>query len=376
MGVLFFNGPVQNGDFTFADRPGKATGIRLAAALNQMLGAAPVPHLWNTATLAGDLRHRAHHPSDGGSPAGRTEFEAGLIAAKYGNGPGPAAGIVTDADPEVAALALEMVEDRLRAGELTLAREVLPHCTRCGHMAGPGSSTCKACGGSAMRGRERVVLVAERAADRVVLGVDDVHAHHKRAPRHLRTIAAHIPPRVVLSRTRAHGISLEPLGMPGLVLDPRAGLHAAVLAATAARETATAVMVLTSNAAAHVAAYGQVFLRHEGVRLVYGLHGRVPYDHVPGLDGAYRRYRFTAEDRAVFETWFLPLYSWHAKNDIAPGQIPALLTHFHRARLAAPEAGASAAHDIQRAVDAGSTDWLSRKPTVAAALALVSGTGS
>lgn len=366
-GVLFFNGPVQNGTARSPTAPAKPRGCGSPPRLNQLLGAVPAPHLWNTATLAGDLRHRAHDAADG--PATRAAFEAELIAAMYGTGQAPEAGTATDADPEVAALALEMVEDRLRTGDLALRREALPHCARCGHMAGP-DSTCKACGGETMHTRARVVLVAERASDRPVLGADDVHAHRKRAPR--QTIAGHVPPRLVLSRTRDHGISLEPLGMPGLVLDPRAGLHATVVASAAARSAATAVMVLTDNAAAHVAAYRQPFLRHGGVRLVYGLDGHIPYDHVPGLDAAYRRCRFTAADRAVFETWFLPLYSWHAKNDIAPGQLPALLAHFHRARLAAPrrpEAAASVVRGIQRAVQAGGTDWLTHKTTLAAAVA-------
>lgn len=34
---LFLNGPAQNGPFTFDNRPGKAVGIRLAAALNAIL---------------------------------------------------------------------------------------------------------------------------------------------------------------------------------------------------------------------------------------------------------------------------------------------------------------------------------------------------
>ena len=43
--MLFVNGPVQNGGFTFAERPGKAGGIRIAAALNQLLGNPAAPHL-------------------------------------------------------------------------------------------------------------------------------------------------------------------------------------------------------------------------------------------------------------------------------------------------------------------------------------------
>lgn len=88
MSCMFFNGPVQNGDFTFASRPGKAVGIRIAEALNHILGSRPVPHLWNTVTLAGDLRYRQRLAAGQGSVS-RDDFEASLIAAKYGSGPGP-----------------------------------------------------------------------------------------------------------------------------------------------------------------------------------------------------------------------------------------------------------------------------------------------
>lgn len=75
---LFFNGPVQNGDFTFASKPGKAVGIRIAEALNHLLGAQPVPHLWNTVQLDGDLRYR-RHAAMGSELASREGFEAAAI---------------------------------------------------------------------------------------------------------------------------------------------------------------------------------------------------------------------------------------------------------------------------------------------------------
>ncbi|MFI0773041.1 hypothetical protein ACH4TQ_50765 [Streptomyces sp. NPDC021218] len=248
-GLLFFNGPVHNGGFTFTSRPGKATGIRLAAALNQLLGSEPVPHLWNTVTLAGDLRHR-EHAATAGEAVERTAFEAGLIAAKYDDGQPPASGIVTDADPQVAALALEMIEARLSTGALSVSTERIPHCPGCGHMAGTGAHPCQVCGNETLLARPRRVLVAERALGRPALDVSDVHAHHRRAPVHLRNIAGNVPARLILSRTRDHGISLGPVGLPEMVLDPRAGLHIAVLAAARARGAETAVMVLTQNAAA------------------------------------------------------------------------------------------------------------------------------
>jgi hypothetical protein len=42
-------------------------------------------------------------------------------------------------------------------------------------------------------------------------------------------------------------------------------------------------MTITQNAAANIAAYGQHFARHEELHLLYALHGRVPYQHVPEL---------------------------------------------------------------------------------------------
>ncbi|GGN44938.1 hypothetical protein GCM10012285_28090 [Streptomyces kronopolitis] len=83
--TLFLNGPVHNGPFTLAGRPGKAAGIRLAEALNQLMGKQPAPHLWNTVTLANDLRHRTVALSRG-------QWERQELAAKYAPEPAPAAG--------------------------------------------------------------------------------------------------------------------------------------------------------------------------------------------------------------------------------------------------------------------------------------------
>ncbi|MFI9046148.1 hypothetical protein [Streptomyces sp. NPDC053427] len=82
--TLFLNGPVQNGPFTFADRPGKAAGIRLAADLNQLSGAQPAPHLWNTVTLDGDIRHRTAAAT---GMLSRGQWERRELAAKYAPGP-------------------------------------------------------------------------------------------------------------------------------------------------------------------------------------------------------------------------------------------------------------------------------------------------
>ncbi|MFI5529748.1 hypothetical protein ACIA8O_14530 [Kitasatospora sp. NPDC051853] len=363
---LFLNGPVQNGPFTFATRPGKAVGIRLAAALNAILGLPPAPHLWNTVTLAGDLRY---HEADGPTIP-RRRFEADLIADKYPSGQSPVGGIMTDTDAEVADLALETIENNLRAGTLTISRETVPICRACGHMTGIGGHPCNACGSTDTLDRTNLHLVAELAKERPVLDRSDIHASHRRQPKHLQRTSANIAQRLILSRTRDHGIDLSPVGLNGLVLDPRVGIHVTVLAAARRHEAEMAVMTITENAANHIAAHGQHFREQDGTRLQYALHGHLPYDHMASLQPLYEAYRTTQEIEDDFEAWFLPVFSLRTRTATSPGQLPALFKHYMRARLADPvTADAAVLEAVQHAVSTGDTEWITNKRALAAVLA-------
>ncbi|WP_406113053.1 hypothetical protein [Kitasatospora purpeofusca] len=360
---LFLNGPVQNGPFTFGTRPGKAVGIRLAAALNAILGLPPAPHLWNTVTLAGDLRHRQAD----GPKIPRQRFEADLIADKYPPGQSPAGGIMTDTDAEVANLALEMIENNLRAGTLNISRESVPTCRTCDHMTGPGSHPCNACGSTDIEDRTGLHLVAELAKDRPVLDRSDIHASHRQQPKHLQHTAANVAQRLILSRTRDHGTDLAPLGLNGLVLDPRAGIHATVLAAARRHEADTAVMTITQNAANHIAAHGQHFRSYDGIRLQYALHGHLPYDRTADLQPLHEAYRATRETKDGFERWFLPVCSLNAKTITRPEQLPALFRHYMRACLACPtEADRAFLRTVRHSVSVGDTTWITNRRALAA----------
>ena len=359
---LFLNGPVQNGPFTFETRPGKAVGIRLAAALNAIIEAPPVPHLWNTVTLAGDLRHR----QASGKQVPRETFEADLIASKYPPGQFPTAGVMTDTDAEVTGIALEMIENNLRAGTLVISRETVPTCRACGHMTGNDTHPCNACGNTDTHDRTGLHLVAELAKDRPVLDRSDIHASHRQQPKHLQNAASNVSQRLILSRTRDHGIDLSPLGLPSLVLDPRAGIHATVLATARRHQADTAVMTLTHNAANHIAAHGQHFREHLGTRLQYALHGHLPYDHTADLRAVYAPYRATTATRKAFETWFLPLFALKEKTATRREQLPALFKHFMRAHMARPaEPDEAVISAIRQAVASGDTNWITNKPGLA-----------
>ncbi|MEU9503171.1 hypothetical protein [Streptomyces sp. NPDC048196] len=366
MNFLYINGPVHNGPFTFAERPGKAAGLRAAAALNTLLDAGPAPHLWNTVTLAGDLRHRDAPDRD---TVGRQEREEHAIAAKYAPGAAPAGGVLTDTAPVVAALALEMTERLLQDGVLAVAPVPVHLCTRCGHMAGVVAHTCRACEHPSFRPQTRQLLVWDRLPGAPVLARDDFHAHRARTPGHLLSVAQNVPERLILSRTRDHGISLAPLGLDGLVLDPRAGVHIAVLAAAAQSNTGQPVMTITENAAANVAAYGALFRRHNGTRLRYAVHGRIPYDDTAALQRLCEVHRVSQALRELFLTWFLPLCSLHIRTGITAAQLPALLEFCRRAHLARPDTpGSDGLAELRRRVAAGDMRWVMDVRTLSRAI--------
>ncbi|MEV7114338.1 hypothetical protein [Streptomyces anulatus] len=363
--VVYFNGPVQNGDFTFAERQGKAAGIRLAEALNTLLGVAPVPHLWNTVALAGDVRHRRAADRN---TVSRLQREEQAIAAKYAPGPAPAGGLLTDADPQVNSLALTMIRALLADGTLTVRDLPVRLCARCGHMAGTGTAgDCRSCGHDGARVARRPLLVFDRTAHGPVLERDDIHAAGARTPSHLFSIAHHAPLLLVLSRTRDHGVDLAPLGLQGMVLDPRAGLHIAVLAAAGEQGAVRPVMTVTDNAAAHVAAYGIPFRQHGAARLRYALHGKIPYE-TAASGHLYEVHRAQAV-RDLFTGWYLPLCAARERAGVNAARIPALLKFLRRAYLARPTTPpGDLLADLRHRAAAGDMRWVTDTRALACAL--------
>lgn len=369
--VLFVNAPVQNGDFTLSTKPGKAVGIRIAAALNRILGVGPVPHLWNTVTLAGDRRHHQHTEAGGG--LSRADFEAAVIAKKYDVT--PEAGTATDADQQAADLAIQMVKSGLQAGRLKIIWETVRICATCGHLIGIiGEHACKACGGAESREHAARLLVADRDPAVSVLPVERVHAPGGRSQRHLRGIVGNAPRRLILSRDRHHGIDLNPVGLPGLVLDPRAGLHVTVLAIARAHRADIVVMPITVGAAANIAAYGQTFADWDGTQLRYALHGRIPYDRTTALVGAYTALDIGETGRRMYEAWFLPLLSLKETSGVPPSQLSPLLKYFHRAWLAArSEISPEYLAALRQQIWVGDQTWIARKVPLATAMRIASG---
>ncbi|SHN31444.1 hypothetical protein [Streptomyces yunnanensis] len=162
-----------------------------------------------------------------------------------------------------------------------------------------------------------------------VLERADFHATRASTAARLVNIAHNAPRRLLRSRTRADGISLNPLGLDDMVLDPRLGLPLAVLAAAAQRGEDRPVMALTPNAAANVAAYGAPVRRWGGMQLRYALHGRIPYDE-PALRWLFEVHRVTPQLQNLFTDWCLSLCAWRERAGIAPARLASLLKFLRR----------------------------------------------
>lgn len=262
-----------------------------------------------------------------------------------------------------------MTERLLLEGALTVVPTAVHLCARCGHMTGTVAHACRACGHPDSRPHTRRLLVWDRPPGTPALTRDDFHAHRARPPHHLLNIAHNVPQRLILSRTRDHGISLAPLGLDNLVLDPRAGVHIAVLAAAARHSAGQPVMTVTENAAANVAAYGAPFRRHNGTRLRYALHGRIPYDDTAALQRLCEVHRVSPALQELFLTWFLPLCSLHIRTGITPAQLPGLLKFWRRAHLARPDTpGSDALAELRHRVAAGDMRWVMDARTLSQAI--------
>lgn len=269
--------------------------------------------------------------------------------------------------PAVAALALSMIEDRLRDGRLRISEEMVPVCARCHHLTGSGSHRCNRCGHPESLARTGRHLIADRDPDTRLLTEHDLYAGRRRPPAHVQTIAGHVPARLILSRTRDHGIDLEALGLTGLVLDPRVGLHVTALAAAHTADAPNVAMTLTASALANIAAHGHLFTHHGDLRLRYAIHGKVPYSDLAALHAAEAGER--AEDWRGFAAWFLPLVALKDKNDVHPGQLSALLTYYRRAHRARPH-HATPQHlaVVREQILSGETTWIINRDLLAAAM--------
>lgn len=360
MRQLFVNGPIQNGEFNFDTRPGAAAGLHIADTFNELASGETAPDLWNTVTLKGDLLF-----ADAGTDQDRAAFEAGRITRKYRESSLRENAFMTDADPEVADLALELVDHGLRKNTLRISDEVVRVCRGCAHMVG-GAAACKACGGEDIATETQRHLVFDRDTSVPVLTPDGTYARVNM--RSLATEGGHVPETLILSKTRSYGIELGAIGLNGLVLDPRAGLHVTALAAGRRYNAETTSMVITPKAASGLLAYGMPFRSTDTQNLTYALHGYVPYGTIDEI--AKTAPPEQADAVRLFADTYMPVNAMASPREIAGEQAMALYKFFGKVlRLELPDdARAELREQVRDQINGGNLRWITDKRMLAAAL--------
>ncbi|MFB7327828.1 hypothetical protein [Streptomyces sp. NPDC056190] len=115
--------------------------------------------------------------------------------------------------------------------------------------------------------------------------------------------------------------------------------------------------------------HGPLFHRHNGTRLRYALHGRIPYDDTAMLQRLCEVHRVSPALREQFLAWFLPLCSLHLRSGITPAQLPALLKFWRRAHLARPDTlGSGVPAELPRRIGAGDMRWVMDVRTLSRAI--------
>jgi hypothetical protein len=360
MNQLFVNGPIQNGNFSFAEMPGRAVSLRVCEAFNDLASGCQAPDLWNTVTLKSDVQY-----ADTGNGEDRGDYERRRIKEKYAGTDMAGRPTMTDADPEVTQLGLTLVERGLSEGTLQLSDEIVNVCRSCAHMVG-GAAACKACGSDDIQSSLQKHLVYDRDTSEPVLTPDNIYSHGN--ARDLATIAGHVPERLIMSRTRAYGIDLGAIGLQGLVLDPRAGLHVTCLAAGERLGAQTTSMVVSQKAAGGLLAYGLPFRRTDSQALTYALHGYVPSDAIQAIEA--RMPADQAEQHRLFANWFMSVNAMASRNDIPSEQVPALYKFFGKVFRAQQdtEQRAQLREQVRDQINLGKLRWITDKVLLSAAM--------
>lgn len=221
--ILFVNGAIQNRNFTLDEKPHKAMGIIAARVLNHMMGSPDVVHAWNNVgTFADEQKGTADDRLD---EKYNSIFMQSHLERWEGYANSPV--ISTDDNPDFALWAQDLLESALARGDVYAQEEDFIHCRVCGVTIAEVSASISAC----PRCNTGEPLVIKREAGLFVdLDEDKTgilryeHIFNKSNMKQEISSLRQLPDRLLLSRDRTAGVTLDEVGFPGKILDPRLGI--------------------------------------------------------------------------------------------------------------------------------------------------------
>lgn len=221
--ILFINGAVQNRGFSLDEKPYKATGIVAARVLNHLVGTPDTVHAWNNVGAFAD--DEIHTSDERITQKYSDTFMREHVERWQDTANAPT--ISTDDGAEFASWTQDLMENALASGAVYKQEEAFFVCKRCGIAIAEASVNITACSkckkADALTIKNEQALFVDVAEDRTsVLPYSQLF--NKSNIKQEVSALKEIPPRLLLSRDRSLGISLDNLGLPGKVLDPRLGI--------------------------------------------------------------------------------------------------------------------------------------------------------
>lgn len=214
--ILFTNAAIENRKFTFDNKPQRAFSFLVAEALNRIYSpSAPRTHLWNE---VGDFADRSNEPID--------NKYAGDFANKYLTAHGDPE-LISDNDKVFSGWAQGALEKMLEAGSVYEAEADFWACDDCDLAIAESVvniAKCPRChSDESLIIRRELAMFCDTPDDKRILLCRDRIFNQININHEIGRLEQ-LPPRLLLSRDRNSGISLDGFGLKDKVLDPRLGI--------------------------------------------------------------------------------------------------------------------------------------------------------
>lgn len=219
--ILFLNAAIQNRSYDLDSTPGKVTGIFATQLLNKLAGNQDVVHAWNNVGLFAE--------SEADSPYERLKckYQSSTLGQHIDYwGISESVEILTDDDKDFGVWAGRLLEEALDMGYIYTSSSSFHYCEGCDLTIAEKAADihgCSRCGSDNLSIKRELGLFVDMPDDRRTLLPLDRLFNVVNVEQAIDSFKQ-LPPRLLLSRTRSNGISLDVLGLPNRVIDPRLGI--------------------------------------------------------------------------------------------------------------------------------------------------------
>jgi len=267
--------------------------------------------LWNCVGMRMDKAFKQQNKFNS-----RRDFSTSLIVDKYTileelGIPNSGRDIIRDDDDDATRTWFEhKIQELFTSGSIYIDSIGVNICDTCGYLQSIDVSSvdsCSLCDGSCFHQEKRELLMVDIPKDRQSL-IEDRIIYPKNT-KHIHSFFDQLPPRMMISKVREYGLSLDSIGLEGYVLDPKIGV--ALMPELVAEKYSLSKLTLTQGAAVATHAIPYTSILTTGFHHTYVLLPKIP---ITTLDEA-------REIGIGFIGRYLPLILMTFNGDITPNQL-------------------------------------------------------